>query len=162
MSAASLGAAMYVALRAWLPLIQAEAHAAGVEPLTLAAIVYHESRGNPALVYHERDGACSIGLGQVRVAGCADPERIARLKDPAYNLRVSARILAATKRWCRQHPKDKHCRAGERAFPGGGSVNRYAGATSRFAPEVGRLRRALRKVTRLRPIAKQSQNVHRP
>ncbi len=131
----SLAAAMAVALGPWLGMIRAEAARAGVEPATLAAIVYHESRGNPRALYQEHDGDCSVGLGQVKVRGC-DARRVAELMVPQENLRTAAKILKATKRWCQRRKSDEHCRAGNRLFPWGGAANRYAGATSKMAREL--------------------------
>jgi soluble lytic murein transglycosylase-like protein len=136
---------MAIALGPWLGVIRAEARRAGVEASTLAAIVYHESHGNPRAVYQERDGDCSVGLAQVKVKGC-DAPRVAALMVPASNLRAAAKILRGTGRWCRRHRSDRHCRAGERVFAGGGAVNRYAGATSSFARELAPMRAVARRL----------------
>lgn len=138
----NLAAAMLLSLRGWMPLIQHEARAAHVDTMTLAAIVWHESRGNPGAFFQERGEACSVGLGGVYVPGCA-PSRVAALKDPAYNLRISAKILAANQRWCRAHRYERRCAAGERVFKGGGGVNCYGGNSVRFAGEVLKIRRVL-------------------
>lgn len=138
----NLPALMFAALHGWLPMIRHEARAARVDTLTLAAIVWHESRGDPGAFFQERDGACSVGLGGVRVAGCREPAA-SELHDPEFNLRASARILAANERWCRQHRRDRQCRAGERVFRGGGAVNHYGGNGTAYAHEVLKLRRAL-------------------
>lgn len=137
----SLSAAMAMALAPWLTGIEREAARAGVEAATLAAIVYHESHGNPRALYQEHDGDCSVGLAQVKVKGC-DAVRVAALMVPDTNLRVAAKILKATKRWCQRHKSDRHCRAGNQLFPWGGAANRYAGATSRFAVELRPMRKA--------------------
>jgi hypothetical protein len=129
-------------LKPWLALIVAMASAERVDPRTLAAIVFLESKGQPHLVARERNGTCSVGLGQVNVPDC-DPMKISSLHDPAYNLRVSAKILKANQRWCRRHPSEWRCRAGERAFRGGGAVNCYAGNTKFYAPRVAKVRRLL-------------------
>ncbi len=131
-------------LRPWLALIIATASAERVDPRTLAAIVFLESRGQPHLVSKERNGTCSVGLGMVNVRDC-NPETISSLQDPAHNLRVSAKILKANQRWCRRHPTEWRCRSGERAFRGGGAVNCYAGRTKAYAPRVLAVRRLLPK-----------------
>lgn len=136
---------MLIALRHWWPAIQSEAHRAHVNEYVVAAIVWHESRGNPHAFYEERGGNCSIGLGGIYVRGCA-PARVAELRNPSVNLRTSARMLAANARYCRKHPKERRCKAGERVFRGGGAVNLYAGNTTSFAKEVKRLARTLRTV----------------
>lgn len=129
-------------LRPWLALIVATASAEHVDERTLAAIVYLESKGQPYLVAHERNGTCSVGLGQVNVPDC-DPARISELHDPEFNLRVSAKILRANQRWCRKHPREWRCRAGEKVFRGGGAVNCYAGKTTAYAPRILKVRRLL-------------------
>jgi hypothetical protein len=136
-------------LKPWLALIVATASAEHVDPRTLAAIVFLESRGQPHLVSNERNGTCSVGLGQVNVADC-DPVKMSALHDPAYNLRVSAKILKANRRWCRRHPSEWRCRAGERVFKGGGAVNCYAGNTKAYAPRVAKVRKLLPPLTRRR------------
>lgn len=143
----SLAAAMAVALGPWLGLIRHEASRAGVDEATLAAIVYHESHGYPGAIYQERDGDCSVGLAQVKVKAC-DAPRVASLLVPATNLRTAAKILKGTSRWCRRHRSDRYCRAGERVFAGGGAVNRYAGATTKFAAELAPMRRTARALLR--------------
>jgi hypothetical protein len=135
-------AAMAAALCSLHAPIRSEARRAGVAPETLGAIVWLESRGNPGVVYVERDGSCSAGLGQVK--GSCDPARLASLRSVSTGLRASSGVLRATRRWCRAHPSDRYCRAGERAFRGGGAVNRYAGASTRYAVRVGETRRAVR------------------
>lgn len=131
-------------LKPWLALILATATAEHVDPRTLAAIVFLESRGQPYLVSREKNGTCSVGLGMVNVPDC-DPSKISALQDPAHNLRVAARILHANQRWCRRHKTEWRCRAGERVFRGGGGVNTYAGNTKRYAPRVARVRKMLPK-----------------
>lgn len=138
----SLGLAIFVALRGWLPLIEHEARAAGVDPSTLAVIIWHESRGRSGEVFHERDGACSIGLGGIRVPGC-EPARVQQLKSPAYNIRMAAKILRANERWCKKR-RDRQCVAGDRVFRGGGAVNHYGGHGTRYAHTVLKLKRALK------------------
>ena len=138
---------MLLALRPWWPAIQAEARAAHEDRYTLAAIVWHESRGNPHAFYQEKGGSCSIGLGGIYVRSC-EPSLVARLRDPSFNLRTSARMLRANRRYCRAHPREHRCAAGERVFRGGGAVNLYAGNTTRFAKEVRNLRATLRTVLR--------------
>lgn len=138
---------MAVALGPWLGMIRFEAVRSGVDPVTLAAIVYHESHGNPRALYQERDGDCSVGLAQVKVKAC-DAARVAALMVPSTNLRTAAQILKRTRRWCIAHRSDRHCRAGERVFRGGGAANRYAGATSRFAVELAPMRRVARALLR--------------
>lgn len=123
------------------PSIRAEARRARVDPVTLGAIVWLESRGRPGVVFVERDGDCSVGLGQVK--GSCDPARVRALQDPLAGLRASASVLRATTRWCRAHRRDRFCLAGERAFRGGGAVNRYAGASTRYAVRVKATRRAV-------------------
>jgi hypothetical protein len=137
----NLGLLMLKALGPLLPLIVATAKAEHVHPRTLAAIVYMESRGLPSTVGRERDGDCSVGLGQIK--GSCDPERVARLQDPSVNLRVAARILRANESWCRKHVQERRCVAGERVFRGGGAVNLYAGNTNKHAKKVWKLRVAL-------------------
>lgn len=127
-------------LKPWLALILFTASAEKVDPKTLAAIVFLESRGQPHLVAHERNGTCSVGLAMINVPDC-DPVRMSALQDPAFNLRVSAKILKANAKWCKKHPRERRCRAGERVFPGGGAVNLYAGNTTRYAPRVAKLRK---------------------
>ena len=135
------------ALGPWMALIFSTAAEAKVDPYTLGAIVYLESRGQAHIVSKERNGSCSVGLGQVNVPDCA-PERISALRAPAYNLRVSAQILRANERWCRKHRKDRRCRSGNRLWKGGGAVNCYAGNTTRYAPRVAKVRRLFRKARR--------------
>lgn len=141
-------------LKPWLALIVATASAENVDPRTLAAIVFLESRGQSHLVSKERNGTCSVGLGMVNVPDC-DQERISSLHDPAYNLRVSAKILKANQRWCRRHSGEWRCRAGEKSFRGGGGVNCYAGNTKTYAPRVANIRRLLPRD--LRKVLKRSQ-----
>lgn len=135
----SEAAALALALCALQPAIRAEARRARVDPVTLGAIVWLESRGRPGVVFVERDGDCSVGLGQVK--GSCDPARVRALQDPLAGLRASASVLRATTRWCRAHRSDRFCRAGERAFRGGGAANRYAGASTRYAVRVKAARR---------------------
>ena len=90
-------------LAPWMALIFSTATAAHVDPATLGAIVFLESRGQPHLVSEERNGSCSVGLGMVNVPDC-DPVRISALQDPAFNLRAAALALRANQRWCRRHP----------------------------------------------------------
>lgn len=127
-------------LKPWLALIVFTAHAEHVDARTLAAIVAIESHGQPHLVAHERNGTCSVGLGMVNVPDCS-PARISALQDPAFNLRVAAKILRANQRWCAKHRSERRCRAGERVFRGGGGVNTYAGNTTAYAPRVAKVRR---------------------
>lgn len=129
-------------LAPWMALVLSTATAERVDPATLGAIVYLESRGQPHLVAKERNGTCSVGLGMVNVPDC-DPMRISSLQDPAFNLRVAAKILKANQRWCRRHPSEWRCRAGERSFRGGGALNCYAGNTKAYAPRVKPVRRTL-------------------
>lgn len=131
-------------LKPWLALILATATAEHVDPRTLAAIVFLESRGQPHLVSREKNGTCSVGLGMVNVPDC-DLSKISALQDPAHNLRVAAKILHANQRWCRRHKTEWRCRAGERVFRGGGGVNTYAGNTKRYAPRVAKVRKMLPK-----------------
>lgn len=126
----------------WLALIFSTAHAAHVDPHTLGAIVYLESRGQPHLVAKERNGTCSVGLGMVNVPDC-DPVRISSLQDPAFNLRVAALVLRANQRWCRRHPSEWRCRAGNRVMKNGGALNTYAGWTTSYAPKVKKRRMEL-------------------
>lgn len=139
----TLAALVCASVCPWMPLILSEARTRE-EALTLAAIVHVESRGQPGLVGVEKNGSCSVGLGMVNVPDC-DPDKIQSLKDPVTNIRTSAKILRATRSWCATHPRDRHCRAGERVFRGGGAVNRYAGRTSSYAPRVAPVRAALRR-----------------
>lgn len=136
-------AVVLIALRPWLGLIEHEAERAGVSPVTLGAIVFTESRGQPHLVSKEKNGSCSVGLGMVNVPDC-NPMRISSLQDPAYNVQVAAKILRANERWCRSHRADRYCRAGERVFPRGGGVNRYAGRSSTYAKTIAPARRVVR------------------
>ncbi len=136
-------------LSPWLALIFSTATAAHVDPHTLGAIVFLESRGQPHLVAKERNGSCSVGLGMVNVPDC-DPMRISALQDPAFNLRVAALTLRANQRWCRRHPSEWRCRAGERAFRGGGGVNTYAGNTKAYAPRVKPVRQVLQHALKTR------------
>lgn len=129
-------------LRPWLGVILATAEIEHVDARTLAAIVFLESRGQPQLMSKEKNGTCSVGLGMVNVADC-DPQRMRRLQDPVYNLRVSAQMLKANQKWCRRHPTEWRCRAGERSFRGGGAVNCYAGRTKDYAARVQAVRRLL-------------------
>lgn len=145
-----LAAAMLLALRPWWPTIQHEARAAHVDPHTLAAIVWHESRGNPHGFYQEKGGHCSIGLGGIYVKHC-EPERVARLREPGFNLRTAARMLKANAAYCRKHPRERRCAAGERVFRGGGAVNLYAGNTTRHAGVVLKLRKKLRPLLSTQP-----------
>ena len=138
----NLAAAMFLSLHGWMPLIQRESRAEHVDAMTLAAIVWHESRGDPGAFFKERGAACSVGLGGVYVPDCS-PARVAVLRDPSRNLRVSAKILAANQRWCARHRRERRCAAGERAFRGGGGVNCYGGNSTRFAVEIKKIRRAL-------------------
>lgn len=140
----NLGLLMLKALKPLLPLIIATAQHYHVHPRTLAAIVYMESRGQPGIVGRERDGDCSVGLGQIK--GSCDPARIARLQDPAVNLASAASILRANERWCSRHRREKRCAAGERVFRGGGAVNLYAGNTTKHAAKVWKHRVALARV----------------
>lgn len=126
----------------WMALVFSTATAAHVDPATLGAVVFLESRGQPHLVSKERNGSCSVGLGMVNVPDC-DPVRISALQDPAFNLRTAALILRANQRWCRRHPSEWRCRAGERSFRGGGALNCYAGWTKAYAPKVKPVRRTL-------------------
>lgn len=142
-----IAAAMLLALRPWWPMIQSEARAEHVDRHVLAAIVWHESRGNPHAFYQEKGDNCSVGLGGIYVRGC-DPQRAALLRNPSFNLRASARILGANLRYCRAHPREHRCAAGERVFRGGGAVNLYAGNTTRYAPEVLRLKRQIARILR--------------
>lgn len=133
---------MLLALHGWLPMIRHEARARHVDYLTVAAIVWHESHGDPNAYFKERGEACSVGLGGIYVPDC-DPRTVSELHDPVFNVRASVRILAANQRWCRRHRRDRQCRAGERVFRGGGAVNHYGGRTTTYAAEVLKLRRAL-------------------
>ena len=142
----ALTVVILVALKPWLGLIHTEAKKHHVDPRTLAAIVWHESRGNPQLVSREANGTCSVGLAMINVRDC-DPDKIARLKDPATNIHRAAVILRANARWCRAHPSDRYCRAGERVFRGGGAVNHCAGRSTTFAVEIAELRRVLAQPT---------------
>jgi len=143
-----LGPLMLVALHGWLPLIKAESKRAHVDHLTLAAIVWHESHGRPGEVFQEKDGACSVGLGGIRVPAC-DPNRAAELRDPSKNLRAAATILGANRLWCQKH-HDRQCRAGDRVFPGGGAVNHYGGGGTAYAPVIKHLRAVLARELRHR------------
>ena len=140
----NLGLLMLKTLGPVLALIVSTAKEEGVHPRTLAAIVYMESRGQAGVVGRERDGDCSVGLGQIK--GSCAPERLARLQDPSVNLHTAAKILKANERWCRKHVREKRCRAGERVFRGGGAVNLYAGNTTKHAAKVWKHRVALARV----------------
>lgn len=131
----------------WMALILSTASAERVDPATLGAIVFLESRGQPHLVAKEKNGTCSVGLGMVNVKDC-DPVRMSSLQDPAFNLRVAAKILRANQRWCRKHPSEWRCRAGEKSFRGGGGVNTYAGNTKAYAPRVKPVRRVLQRAVK--------------
>jgi len=140
-------AAMFLALHPWWATIKHEARREHVDPYALAGIVWHESRGNPNGFFQERGGHCSIGLGGVFVKNC-DPARVAALRNGPYNLRVSAKILSGSIRYCKAHRLERRCAAGERVFPGGGGANLYAGNTTRFAAELAKLRRDVRRAFR--------------
>lgn len=70
-----------------------------VDPLTLAAIVAHESAFERDVLACTPKGGCDYGLGQVNEVHIdelkLDPVRL--LSDDAYNLDVAARILAREK-----------------------------------------------------------------
>jgi hypothetical protein len=142
-----LAAAILLALRPWWPMIQSEARAEHVDRHELGAIVWHESRGNPNAFYQEKGGNCSIGLGGIYVPRC-EPGRVARLRNPSFNLRTAAQMLGANRRYCRAHPREHRCAAGERVFRGGGAVNLYAGNTTRFAAELVPLKRQIARIFR--------------
>lgn len=131
-------------LAPWMALVFSTATAEHVDPATLGAIVFLESRGQPHLVARERNGTCSVGLGMVNVPDC-DPVRISSLQDPAFNLRVAAKILRANQRWCRRHPSEWRCRAGNRVMKDGGALNTYAGWTTSYAPRIKPVRRTLQR-----------------
>ncbi len=123
----------FAAILAIWTLIQGEAKAAGVSPLTFAAIVHVESRGQPGAIKHEANGSCSVGLGQVNVSDC-DEAAVTRLLVPAANLRAAAGILKAGARYCLSH----RC-------PRGGAVAMYNAGDKGYARRVFAVRRQLRR-----------------
>ncbi len=107
-------AMMSLALRGWMPGIRVAARAEHVDATTLAAIVFAESTGRAHTIVREHDGSCSVGLGGVNVPSC-EPGAVAALLDPTTNLHHAAVRLAASVRWCAEHPRDEVCAAGAAA-----------------------------------------------
>lgn len=98
----------------------------------VAAVISHESRGNPHKCVDEKDGSSSRGLMQLRRPNSrccpADDERFAADFDPIANVRYGVWLLAFQSRW---HREKKHT-----GHPG---LIHYAGrgpAAERFAKEI--------------------------
>jgi hypothetical protein len=142
-SAVLLAAAM--ATVGWFPGVRAAARAEHVDAATLATLVAVESTGRAWLEIHEHDGSCSVGLGGVNVPGC-EPGRVAELKDPATNLRAAAKHLAAGRRYCATHPRDRICLRG-------GAVARYNPGDRHYAARVAAMRRVVVRVMAGHPEA---------
>lgn len=106
----------------------------------LAAVVFVESRGQAGIVRHETNGSCSVGLGGVNVPDC-DPVAVAHLQQAQANLRASAVILRAGRRWCAEHPGHGVCRRS-------GAIGMYNPGDKAYRVKVRAAQRAIRSLMR--------------
>lgn len=111
-----------------------------VTPEIVAAIIEHESHGNPALCVDEPDGSSSRGVMQInhKDAHCdaAGDRKYGNEYDPAVNVRLGIRLLGTQLKWHRKHCHHPH-----------DALEHYAGsgpAARDFARYVRRRSRELR------------------
>ena len=81
---------------------QAQEHR--LDPWLLVALVQRETGWHPTLVRHERDGSCSVGLGQIN--GPCTRAFIQPLLNPHHNLQVIGRYLEHFRSTCRTECSD--------------------------------------------------------
>lgn len=130
----------YAPVLALMSAICTEAKPLGIPCDELAAVVHVESRGQAGIVRHETNGSCSVGLGGVNVPDC-DPVAVAHLQQAQANLRASAVILRAGRRWCAEHPAHKVCRAS-------GPIGMYNPGDKAYRVKVRAAQRAIRALVR--------------
>jgi hypothetical protein len=75
--------------------LQADRHA--LDPWLIIELVHRETHWIPSLVRHEKDGTCSVGLGQINVQ-CRD---VKPFLEPHANLRRTAFILNRLRERCK-------------------------------------------------------------
>jgi hypothetical protein len=79
-----------------------------LDPLLVAAVMYHESRYKSDVCYRGSHGLMAI---QLRGRSCqktkAEAERL-RLYDPEENIRRGVELLANARSWCRSQGHDHH------------------------------------------------------
>lgn len=73
-----------------------------LDPWLLHGIAHVESRWTAKAFRKERDGSCSVGLGQINVGNC-EPGRVQTLKDPRENLRAMSDFLSTIRSTCRKN-----------------------------------------------------------
>lgn len=107
----------------------------------VAAIIFHESRGQAHTCRNEDDGSSSRGLMEINRKGSRCDEdgdrRYAADYDPATNVREGVQRLAMQHAWHLVHCKHPH-----------DALTHYAGsgpAAVRFAKDIRRIARNLRK-----------------
>lgn len=125
---------------ALLGAICTEAKPLGIPCDELAGVVYVESRGQAGVVRYETNGSCSVGLGGVNVPDC-DPVAVLHLQSAQPNLRASAVILAAGRRWCAEHPGHSVCRRS-------GAIGMYNPGDKAYRVKVRAAQRAIRALMR--------------
>lgn len=80
--------------------VMEEAEPRGIDPWIFHSLIYQESRWTPSVVAHEKNGSCSVGLGQINVS-CNSPQ-VALLKQPRENLRRMGSFLGKLKTGCKE------------------------------------------------------------
>src|ERR1700727_1702240 len=80
--------------------VQEEASAHSLDPWIFHALINRETRWTATAVRHERDGSCSVGLGQINVHCTASAMQ--PLLDPHANLRRMGSFLARIRSACRR------------------------------------------------------------
>jgi hypothetical protein len=79
--------------------VLAEAKKTSLDPWLFQALIHRESRWHPTVVRHERDGSCSVGLGQIN--GPCKPAVVAPMLDPHANIQRMGAFLSGARDRCR-------------------------------------------------------------
>jgi hypothetical protein len=81
-----------------------EAADRGLDPWLLHGLVSVESAWTASAVNHEKNGTCSVGLGQINT-GCSK-EQLAKYQDPRTNLHKIGEYLAGMQKSCTKDCKN--------------------------------------------------------
>ena len=134
----------------WSEWIKVGAQRRNIPVSLVLAVFVEESRFQPRAVSR----ACAIGLGQVLVYDCKSVKRIAKLKNPAYNIYESLRIMKNKRKRCATGKSPpRHCRPHwiQAYNPHGRGYGRMVLKRQR------RIERYVRKVKKLLHLSPQSQ-----